>query len=66
MSSITKQQERVDGACYIAKKFNGGNKLDKLMKELVERKITYAEWQKERYPVKVDRTNKRRKYGVTE
>ena len=36
------------------------------MKELAERKMTYAEWQNERYPVKVDRTNKRRRYGVTE
>lgn len=66
MSSLTHQKDRVDGACFIPEKLKGGNKLEKIMKELAERKMTYAEWQNERYPVKVDRTNKRRRYGVTE
>ena len=56
---------RVDGAGFIEpKKSNkSGNKLDRIMGELRSQGKTYAEWQKEMYPVRVNRKNHIRDFG---
>lgn len=64
MSSYLAHVDRADTACFIDPKVKLNNKLDILLSELHAKGMTYAEWQKERYPVKVDKTGKRKTYGV--
>ena len=49
-----KMTKKVD-EIKVSKKTDDMSKFDRLLHELAEKGMTYAEWQKQAYPVKVER-----------